>query len=213
MTPEQQATAQPPAIIGYLRAAAGDPPFVLDEQKRLFAGSEYRPARAFIDKGDMPGQPRLKACLASLAAGDVLVVTHGHRLAHSVDALLAVEASLHKRGVGLVLLSFNGAPVDFRKDEAKLVLDLLSEIAAWEYHGLRERQRAGIGAAKAAGRYRGRSPSIRPADVLERLRRGAKPAAVAADLGIARSSVYRVAQGHVGCPNRVELAGTGTVSV
>ncbi len=181
-----------PITLGYLHTAAGDPPSVLDEQRKLLGWSAYRPARAYVDRGDVPGQPQLQACLAALAAGDALVVTAGDRLAHSVDKLLAIEGKLHGRGVGLVLLSFNGALVDFRTDEAKPVLDLLNEIATWHYHGLRERQLAGIAKARQGGRYRGRRAVIPAEDVRQRLAAGGRPSAVARELGVARSTVYRL---------------------
>ena len=181
-----------PAIVGYLRVSAGDPPSVLEEQKQLLSASAYRPVRAYLDRGNAPSQPQLQACLAALVAGDVLVVTTPDRLAHSADALLTIEGGLHKRGVGLVLLSFNAAVVDFRTDEAKPVLDLLNEIAQWEYHGLRERQLAGIARARQEGRYRGRKAVIPAVDVRRRLEAGERPSVVARELGVARSSVYRL---------------------
>ena len=124
-------------------------------------------------KEDVPDQPRLKACLAALSAGDVLIVTTGDRLAHSVDKLLAIEGGLHKRGVGPVLLSFNGALVDFRTDEAKSVLDRLNEIARWEYHGLRDRQLAGI-EGEAGRPLQGRKAVVPAVDVKRRLQAGGR---------------------------------------
>ena len=181
-----------PTTIGYLRAGAGDPPSVIEEQRQALGSCAYRPSRAYVDRGDIAGQPQLRACLAVLDAGDVLVVVTGDRLAHSVDALLAIEEDLHKRGIGLVLLRFNGALVDFRTDEAKLVLDLLSEIARWEYHGLRERQREGIARARHRGRYRGRRAVVSAEAVRQRLEAGERASTVARELGIARSTVYRL---------------------
>ena len=57
----------------------------------------------------------------------------------------------------------------------------------------RERQFEGIKAAKARGIYKGRKPSIDPAEV-RRLREQEKlkPTAIARRLGISRASVYRV---------------------
>ena len=77
-----------PAVVAYFCTNAGDPPSVLEEQKRLLSASAYRPARAYLDRGAVPGQPQLQVCLAALVAGDVLVVATGDRLAHSVDRLL-----------------------------------------------------------------------------------------------------------------------------
>jgi DNA invertase Pin-like site-specific DNA recombinase len=54
-----------------------------------------------------------------------------------------------------------------------------------------ERQREGIAKAKAEGAYKGRKPSIDAAKV-KALAATMGPAAIAKQLGIARSSVYRM---------------------
>ena len=57
-----------------------------------------------------------------------------------------------------------------------------------------ERQREGIAKAKAEGRYKGRPPSIDVGEI-KRLSAEMGPAAIAKQLGIARSSVYRLLGG------------------
>jgi DNA invertase Pin-like site-specific DNA recombinase len=58
-----------------------------------------------------------------------------------------------------------------------------------------ERQREGIAKAKAAGKYRGRKPTVRArrAEIEELLRSGVGPAEASRRLGIARLSIYRIA--------------------
>jgi DNA invertase Pin-like site-specific DNA recombinase len=55
-----------------------------------------------------------------------------------------------------------------------------------------ERQREGIRAAAAAGKYKGRQPTVmrRAADIQRMHADGMKPAHIAKQLGVARSSVY-----------------------
>src|ERR1700710_3330121 len=55
---------------------------------------------------------RLAECLAFLREGDVLMVTKPDRLARSTAELLAIEADLSKRGVGLVVVSMGGERLD-----------------------------------------------------------------------------------------------------
>ena len=55
-----------------------------------------------------------------------------------------------------------------------------------------ERQHEGIAAAKAAGKNKGPPVSIDAAKVLELRGKGLGPARIAQELGIARSSVYRM---------------------
>ena len=130
-------------------------------------------------------------CLAFLRDGDALTVTKPDRLARSTTELLAIEADLSKRGVGLVVLSMGGERRDARNPTSKLMLTILAGVATWEREIMLERQREGIAKAKAAGKYKGRPVSIDAAQI-EQLRAELGPAAIAKKLGIARSSVYRV---------------------
>ena len=56
----------------------------------------------------------------------------------------------------------------------------------------KERQLEGIAKAKANGIYKGRKPSIDPAQVRAMRDAGRSPSAIARELNLARSSVYRV---------------------
>jgi DNA invertase Pin-like site-specific DNA recombinase len=127
--------------------------------------------------------------------GDVIVVTRPDRLARSTAELLAIEADLSKRGIGLVVLSMGGQPLDTRNPTSKLMLTILAGVATWEREVMLERQREGIAKAKSDGRYKGGAPTVmRQAEViLAALQAGEKPSHVAKRLRVARSSVYRVA--------------------
>ena len=104
-------------------------------------------------------------CLAFLRDGDALTVTKPDRLARSTTELLAIEADLSKRGVGLVVLSMGGERLDTRNPTSKLMLTILAGVATWEREIMLERQREGIAKAKAAGKYRGRPVSIDAAQI------------------------------------------------
>src|SRR4051812_25367619 len=119
------------------------------------------------------------------------MVTKPDRLARSTAELLAIEADLSKRGVGLVVLSMGGERLDTRNATSKLMLTILAGVATWEREIMLERQREGIAKAKAEGAYKGRKPSIDAAKV-KALAATMGPAAIAKQLGIARSSVYRM---------------------
>jgi DNA invertase Pin-like site-specific DNA recombinase len=58
-----------------------------------------------------------------------------------------------------------------------------------------ERQREGIAKAKNEGKYKGRPVSIDAERIKTLAAAGGKPAQIARDLGVARSSVYRVLGG------------------
>jgi DNA invertase Pin-like site-specific DNA recombinase len=84
-----------------------------------------------------------------------------------------------------------GERLDTRNPTSKLMLTILAGVATWEREIMLERQREGIAKAKAEGKYKGRPVSI-DATVIKRLAETMRPTAIARQLGIARSSVYRV---------------------
>jgi DNA invertase Pin-like site-specific DNA recombinase len=74
------------------------------------------------------------------------------------------------------------------------MLTILAGVATWEREIMLERQREGIAKAKAEGKYRGREPTV--AAQLNQIRsmraESMGPANIARELGVARSSVYRM---------------------
>ena len=90
------------------------------------------------------------------------MVTKPDRLARGTAELLAIEADLSKRGIGLVVLSMGGERLDTRNPTSKLMLTILAGVATWEREIMLERQREGIALAKAKGRYKGRPPVLKP---------------------------------------------------
>ena len=121
----------------------------------------------------------------------MLVVTKPDRLGRSTPELLTIEADLSKRHIGLLVLSMGGEKLDTRNPTSKLMLTILAGVATWEREIMLERQREGIAAARAEGKYKGRPSSIKPEEV-RMLAATMGPAAIAKKLGIARSSVYRL---------------------
>lgn len=83
-------------------------------------------------------------------------------------------------------------PVDTKSAAGKAFLDMLGVFVEFETNLRRERQLEGIAAAKGRGVYKGRRPSIDPAEI-RRLHEEEKigATAIARRLGIGRASVYR----------------------
>jgi DNA invertase Pin-like site-specific DNA recombinase len=98
---------------------------------------------------------------------------------------------LKKRGVTVRILSMD---VDTTKATGELILTVLAGVAKFERELMLERQRAGIKAAKAAGRYKGRAPTARRlAPEVHKLKAyGVAPTSIARTLRISRASVYRL---------------------
>ena len=177
-------------IIGYGRTSTADQTAGLAGQERDLKAAGA--TKIFSEQvSSVTQRARLAACLAFLREGDVLMVTKPDRLARSTAELLAIEADLSKRGVGLVILSMGGERLDTRNPTSKLMLTILAGVATWEREIMLERQREGIAKAKAEGKYKGRPASIDAYEV-KRVARLVGPAAAAKQLGIARSTVYRL---------------------
>jgi DNA invertase Pin-like site-specific DNA recombinase len=180
-------------LVGYARTSTSDQTAGLDAQQRdlTAAGCE----RVFSEQVSSVAQrTKLAECLRFLRQGDVLTVVKPDRLARSTAELLAIEADLSKRGIGLVVLSMGGERLDTRNPTSKLMLTILAGVATWEREVMLERQREGIAKAKGEGKYKGRKPTVGlRADVIRKMRADdVGPAKIARELGVARSSVYRM---------------------
>jgi DNA invertase Pin-like site-specific DNA recombinase len=86
------------------------------------------------------------------------VVTKLDRLARSVADLLVIVARIEVKQATLRVLDLN---LDTTMLTGKLMLNLLGSIAQLEREPMLERQREGIAAVKAAGKYKGRKPMMR----------------------------------------------------
>ena len=183
----------PGMMVGYARTSTAEQCAGLDAQVRDLqaAGCE----RIFREKvSSVADRAELAAALAFLREGDVLMVTKPDRLARSTMELLKIEGELTARKVGLVVLSMGGQALDTRNPTSKMTLTILAAVATWEREIMLERQREGIAAAKAAGKYKGRKPTARnQADAIRGLRaEGVGPSEIARRLAVSRTSVFRV---------------------
>jgi DNA invertase Pin-like site-specific DNA recombinase len=137
-------------------------------------------------------RPELELVLSRvLREGDTLIVTKLDRLARSVADLVAITGRLKMLGAGLKVLD---SPIDTASPYGELVLNVLGAIAQFEREIMLARQREGIAAAKAEGKYKGRAPTARAkADNVRRLAaEGVGKAEIARRLDIGERSVYRI---------------------
>lgn len=181
----------PSSIVGYARTSTVDQVAGLDAQLRdLTAAGCERVFKEQVSSVDTK-RPELERLLDYAREGDVLVVTKLDRLARSMVNLLDITGRLQSKGVELKVLALN---LDTATPTGKLMMNLMGSIAEFERELMLERQREGIAKAKANGKYQGRAPTARrkTADVL-RLRADGKTAqAIADELNVSRSSVFRI---------------------
>jgi DNA invertase Pin-like site-specific DNA recombinase len=131
----------------------------------------------------------LETVLEFLRPGDTLVVVKLDRLGRSTRDVLNLVHELETKGAALRVLE---PEIDTSRPEGRIILTTLSMVAEMELTFIKERQRAGIEAAKAKGVYKGRKKSI-DRDAVRRLRsEGIGATEIARRLGIGRASVYKV---------------------
>lgn len=133
--------------------------------------------------------------MACCREGDTLIVTKPDRLARSTADLLGITKRLKAKGVTLRILSMQ---MDTGTPTGKLMLTMLGGIAEFERDLMLERQREGIAKAKAEGKYKGRAPTARQkaADILRLKAEGKSADAIVEELGVSRSSVFRILRTH-----------------
>jgi DNA invertase Pin-like site-specific DNA recombinase len=135
------------------------------------------------------GRTELETILEFIRAGDALVVVKLDRLGRSTRDVLNLVHELESKGAALRVLE---PKIDTSQPEGRIILTTLSMVSEMELTFIKERQRAGIAAAKAKGIYKGRKRSIDRDAVCKLHKEGIGATEIARRLGIGRASVYKV---------------------
>lgn len=137
-------------------------------------------------------RPRLEEMLNYIRDGDVVIVQDMSRLARSVQDLQALVEQITSKGASL---RFVKEELSFTSDESDsmnaVLLSVLAAINQFERALMKERQKEGIAAAKAKGKFKGRRPTIDNDEILRLVSQGKSIAQTAAILGVSKSSVQR----------------------
>jgi DNA invertase Pin-like site-specific DNA recombinase len=181
------------AVIGYARTSTLHQDAGLDAQLRQLEALGCD--KVFNEQvSSVAERGRLTAALEYVREGDTFVVTKLDRLARSVAHLVEITAELRRKGVALKIVDMG---VDTGTPTGRLFLNIVGSIAEFEREIMLERQREGIAAAKALGKYKGRKPTARAqADQIKALAaEGIGKAEIARRLGVGERSVYRIVAG------------------
>ncbi|MEX1035032.1 MAG: recombinase family protein [Sneathiella sp.] len=174
-------------IIGYARTSTLDQVAGFDAQlKELEAVGVDRTFKEQV--GATSKRQELAAALDYLRDGDTLVVTKLDRLARSVKHLGEIVEVIESKKANLRILNLG---IDTSDPTGKLVLNLLGSVAQFEREMMLERQREGIAKAQAEGKYKGRPAMIDNAEIIKRHSSGETPTAIARDMSVSRTAVYR----------------------
>ncbi len=178
------------AIVAYIRVSS-----VTQNTDRQLPDETFD--RVFTDKtsGKNTDRPALTDLLEFIREGDVVVV-------HSIDRLARNLANLESL---IQTITEKGARIEFRKESLifsggadpmqTLLLQMLGAVAEFERSMIRERQREGLEAAKAAGKKLGRPNGLSDEDLKSLRAQRAKGTSVRElqdEFNLSRASVYRL---------------------
>ena len=140
--------------VGYIRVSTEEQNTIRQEILMKDLGVE----RVYMDKASgksRTGRPQLEAMMDFVREGDVVIVESISRFARSTRDLLTLVEQLTEKGVGFVSQKES---IDTNTPQGKFMLTVFGAMAELEREQTLQRQRAGIAAAKAAGKYKGRKP-------------------------------------------------------
>ena len=180
-------------LIGYARTSTLEQRAGLEAQQRDL--KEYGCEKLFTEQvSSVAERDQLEAALSGLRAGDKLVCVKLDRLARSVQHLGKIIDRVNIAGASLVILDMGGTAVDTSNATGKLILNVMSSVSQFEREMMLERQREGIAKAKAEGKYKGRKPTARAKTDMVKLAlaNGVSKPQICKDLGISRTSLYRI---------------------
>ena len=159
-------------------------------QSQLDALKEHNVERIFSEKvsgTSTKGREQLKEMLNFVREGDEIVFTRTDRIARSVLDLQLIVKELTEKGVSLTATE---QPISTKDATSKCFLDMLSVFAEFETNLRKERQLDGIKAN--LHKFKGRGQTIDIAKIQKLKEEGKGATAIAKEMGIDRTSVYRL---------------------
>lgn len=184
-------------LVGYMRVSKADGSQSTDLQRDALLSAGVETDALYEDKasGKKEDRPELASCLKALRSGDTLIVWKLDRLGRDLRHLVNIVHDLTERGVGLKVLTGQGAAIDTTTASGKLVFGIFAALAEFERELISERTKAGLESARARGRKGGRPYKVTPAKVRLAMASMGQPetnvAALCEELGITRQTLYR----------------------
>jgi DNA invertase Pin-like site-specific DNA recombinase len=184
-------------LIGYMRVSKTDGSQTTDLQRDALLAAGVAAERLYEDQasGRRDDRPGLAACLKALREGDLLILWKLDRLGRDLRHLVNTVHDLTARGVGLKVLTGQGAAIDTATPSGKLVFGIFAALAEYERELISERTLAGLASARARGRKGGRPFKMTAAKL--RLAMAAighqetKVGDLCRELGVTRQTLYR----------------------
>ncbi|MBE7956317.1 recombinase family protein [Microbacterium oxydans] len=184
-------------LVGYMRVSKADGSQNTDLQRDALLAAGIGADALYEDhaSGKQDDRPHLAACVKALREGDTLVVWKLDRLGRDLRHLVNVVHDLTQRGIGLKVLTGEGAAIDTTTASGKLVFGIFAALAEFERELIRERTLAGLAAARARGRRGGRPYKMTATKIRLAMASMGQPDTTVGDLckelGVSRQTLYR----------------------
>ena len=184
-------------LIGYMRVSKADGSQSTDLQRDALLAAGVAQAQLYEDQasGKREDRPGLTSCLKALREGDTLMVWKLDRLGRNLRHLINTVHDLTARGVGLKVLTGQGAAIDTTSASGKLVFGIFAALAEFERELISERTVAGLASARARGRKGGRPFKMTAAKLRLAMASMGQPETkvgeLCAEMNITRQTLYR----------------------
>jgi DNA invertase Pin-like site-specific DNA recombinase len=174
-------------LIGYARVSTTGQDTATQEAKLKAAGCTLIRTET-VSGGSRNGRNELASILDFIRPGDVLIVVKLDRLGRNTRDVLNLVHELEEKGASLRVLE---PAIDTGGPMGRMVLTVLGMVAEMELGFIRDRQRAGIDAAKAKGIYKGRPVTFDRARIVSLRKEGMGATEIAKAVGCKRGNVYK----------------------
>ena len=174
--------------IGYARASSESQSVDIQVERLRAAGCQVIRSE-IASGGNRTGRTELSTILDFLRSGDIVTVVRLDKLARSARDVFNIIHEIHERGASLRVLE---PEISTSGPLGKTILGVLGMVAEMELSFIRDRQRAGINAAKLKGVYRGRPISLDHEKIRDMKRRGMGVTEIAEAASCSRGAVYKI---------------------
>ena len=174
-------------LIGYARVSTTGQDTATQEAKLKAAGCTLIRTET-VSGGSRNGRNELASIFDFIRPGDVLIVVKLDRSGRNTRDVLNLVHELEEKGASLRVLE---PAIDTGGAMGRLVLTVLGMVAEMELGYIRDRQRAGIDAAKAKGVYKGRPVTFDRARIVSLRKGGMGATEIAKAVGCKRGNVYK----------------------
>ncbi|MEU5396827.1 recombinase family protein [Streptomyces tibetensis] len=149
-------TPSAPAVVGYVRTAAGQSPV---PQINTLMRADVAEEDIYIERtnGHKTAWPERDLLLPRLRSGDTITVSRLDRLFYSVQNLIIVGTDLRNRGIRLHAVEQN---IDSNTLEGRDFFGMMSVFATLHHEFVLAATNDGLAAARARGKTGGRPPRL-----------------------------------------------------